>query len=565
MENFNSEKWLRPGTRQCLIRRGLVKSMGYTDADMARPIVGIINTWAETNPGHYHLRQLAEAVKRGVWAAGGFPLEVNTLSICEVFFDVSSLIYRNLLAMTTEELIARHPFDGVVLLGSCDKSVPAQLMAAVSANKPMIFLPGGPMMPGYYQGEALACGTDSFKLWTRHLAGEIDKDGLGELEGCLYGGVGACPIMGTANSMQCATEALGLALPGAATAPAVSAEKMRGAENAGRQIMRLIERDIKVSDILTLDSLKNAITVLMASGGSTNLIIHLTAIARRAGIKLPLDLFQEISDATPLLVDVKPVGRGTVGIEFHQAGGVPALMKELETLLATQVLSVTGKTLGENLAAADSAYNREYITTLDKPLAANGGIAVLRGNLAPRSAVIKRAAASIRQFKGLARVFDSLEAAEKYLLDENSDMDVDKAVILRGYGPKGAPGMPEFGNYLPIPPKLHRRGINDYVRITDARMSGGAFGTVVLHACPEAAVDGPLAALRDNDPIHLDVDAGLLAVDLSDAEIAGRLAAAPYAANAGRASAAHAFKRGFIRHYIDSVMQADLGCDFDYL
>ncbi len=558
MENSTSRKWLKPGTRQCLIRRGLVKSMGYTDADLDRPIVGIINTWAETNPGHYHFRQLAEAVKRGVWAAGGFPLEVNTLSICEVFFDISSLIYRNLLAMTTEELIARHPFDGVVLLGSCDKSVPAQLMAAVSANKPMIFLPGGPMLPGNYKGESLACGTDSFKLWTRHQAGEISECELHGLEGCLYGSVGACPIMGTANSMQAATESLGLALPGSAAAPAVSAEKMRFAEESGRQIMSLIDKDIRVRDILTPEALENCISVLMASGGSTNLIIHLVAIARRAGIRLPLELFQKIGDRTPLLVNIKPSGTGTVGVEFHQAGGVPALMKELEPLLHTGVLTVTGKTLRENLEKQDKPYDRKTIAPLDQPLSGSGGIAVLRGNLAPRGAVVKRSAATIRQFRGEARVFDSLAEAEAYLLDENSDMDEQKAIILRGYGPKGAPGMPEFGNYLPIPPKLYRRGVTDYLRITDARMSGGAFGTVVLHVAPEAAAGGPLGAVRNGDTIVFDVEKGLLEVELAEAEIAARLAGVAFEPK-------EKFERGFVRHYIDNVAQADEGCDFNYL
>ncbi len=558
MENLTSKKWLKPGTRQCLLRRALIKSMGYTDADLERPIVGVINTWAETNPGHYHFRQLAEAVKRGVWAAGGFPLEVNTLSICEVFFDISSLIYRNLLAMTTEELIARHPFDGVVLLGSCDKSVPAQLMAAVSANKPMIFVPGGPMLPGNNKGESLACGTDSFKIWTKFQAGEISECELQGLEGCLYGSVGACPIMGTANSMQCATESLGLSLPGSASALAVSAEKMRFAEESGRQIMTLIEKDIKVRDIVTLESLKNCITVLMASGGSTNLIIHLTAIARRAGIELPLSLFQEISDRTPLLVNVKPAGQGTVGVEFHQAGGVQAVMKELQGVINTNVMTVTGKTLQENLRKRDKSYNREVIATLDKPLSSSGGIAILHGNLAPRGAVIKRSAASILKFRGKARVFDTLAEAETYLLDENSDMDEHKAIILRGYGPKGAPGMPEFGNYMPIPPKLYKRGIKDYVRITDARMSGGAFGTVVLHVCPEAAAGGPLGAVRDGDIIHLDVDRGVIEVELSDEEITARLADVKFESK-------ETFTRGFVRHYIDNVMQADQGCDFNYL
>ena len=558
MENSTSRKWLKPGTRQCLIRRGLVKSMGYTDADLEKPIVGIVNTWGETNPGHANFRELAEAVKRGVWAAGGFPLEINTMSICEVFFDISSLIYRNLLSMTTEELIARHPFDGVVLLGSCDKSVPAQLMGALSANKPMIFLPGGPMLPGNYKGETLVCGTDSFKLWTKYQAGELTAEDLKQAEGCLYGSMGACPIMGTANSMQTATEALGLALPGSASAPAVSALKLRHAEESGRQIMELIRRDVRPRDIVTRKALDNAITVLMSSGGSTNLLIHLVAIAGRAGIELPLDAFQEISDRTRVLVNCKPSGTGSVGIEFHQAGGVPALMKELEPLLHLDALTVTGKTVGENLKTADYSYNRNAIAAFDRPLQPTGGIAVLRGNLAPRGAVIKRSAASIMKFRGEARVFDNLADAEKYLMDPDSDMDENKAVILRGYGPKGAPGMPEFGNYFPIPPKMHRRGVDDFVRITDARMSGGAFGTVVLHVCPEALAGGPLGAVRNGDIIVLDVEKGLLNVELSNEEISKRLAET-------RFEPKEDFKRGFVRHYIDTVLQADEGCDFPYL
>lgn len=560
MKESTSKRWLSGKTRQVLLRRALVKTMGYTDEDLDKPIVGIINTWAETNPGHYNFRELAEAVKRGVWAAGGFPLEVNTMSICEVFFDISSLIFRNLLSMTTEELIERHPFDGVVLMGSCDKNVPAQLMAAVSANKPAIYLPGGPMLPGNYRGESLACGTDSFKLWTKYLAGELKEEDLSNVEGCLYGSVGACPIMGTANSMQCATESLGLSLPGSAGAPAVSAEKFRIAEMTGRRIVGMIQENLRVRDIVTREALENCITVLMASGGSTNLLIHLTAIARRAGITLPLNLFRKISDRTPLLVNTKPVGDYTVGIEFHQAGGVPALMKELESRLHTDALTVTGKTVGENLAKVEHSCNPKAIAPIDHPLSPNGGIATLFGNLAPRGAVIKRAAASpeLLKFRGEARVFDTLADAEKYLLDENSDMDEHKAVILRGYGPKGAPGMPEFGNYMPIPPKLYRRGVKDYLRITDARMSGGAFGTVVLHVCPEAAAGGPLGALRDGDIITMDVDAGTLNVELSDEEIARRLAETKFEPK-------EKFERGFIKHYTEAVLQADEGCDFSYL
>ena len=560
MKESTSKRWLSGKTRQVLLRRALVKTMGYTDEDLDKPIVGIINTWAETNPGHYNFRELAEAVKRGVWAAGGFPLEVNTMSICEVFFDISSLIFRNLLSMTTEELIERHPFDGVVLMGSCDKNVPAQLMAAVSANKPAIYLPGGPMLPGNYRGESLACGTDSFKLWTKYLAGELKEEDLSNVEGCLYGSVGACPIMGTANSMQCATESLGLSLPGSAAAPTVSAEKFRIAEMTGRRIVGMIQENLRVRDIVTREALENCITVLMASGGSTNLLIHLTAIARRAGIELPLNLFREISDRTPLLVNTKPVGDYTVGIEFQQSGGVPALMKELEGMLHTDALTVTGKTVGENLAKVERSCNPKVIAPIDRPLSPNGGIATLFGNLAPRGAVIKRAAASpeLLKFRGEARVFDTLADAEKYLLDENSDMDEHKAVILRGYGPKGAPGMPEFGNYMPIPPKLYRRGVKDYLRITDARMSGGASGTVVPHVCREAAAGGPLGALRDGDIITMDVDAGTLNVELSDEEIARRLAETKFEPK-------EKFERGFIKHYTEAVLQADEGCDFAYL
>jgi len=560
MENNYSEKWKRRGDRQALLRNALLKAMGYTDKDIEKPIVGIINTWAETNPGHVHFRQLSEAVKRGVWAAGGFPLEVNTMSICEVFFDISSMIYRNLLSITTEELIARHPFDGVVLIGGCDKNIPAQLMAAVSANKPTIYLPGGAMLPGNYKGQTLACGTDSFVLWNKYTSGELTLDEVSKREGCLYGSVGACPIMGTANTCQSITEAIGLALPHSASCLGVSSEKLRISEETGRQIVELIKKDIKCLDIINKKSMENAIRVLMATGGSTNLIIHLTAIAKRANIDLDLMEFDRISRETPVLVNVKPHGENTVGIEFHNAGGVASLMKVLEEQLHTDCLTVTGKTVGENLKDIDLPYDTNVIRSLDNPILDKGGIAVLKGNLAPKGAVIKRSAASanLLNHRGEARVFDSLEEAEKYLLDENSDMDENKIIVLRGYGPKGAPGMPEFGNYMPIPPKLYKKGIKDYVRITDARMSGGAFGTVVLHVAPEAAVGGPLAAVKDGDIIHLDVDNNLLELEISDEELQERLKHVKLKEHPD-------IKRGFVRNFIDNVVQADEGCDMNYL
>ncbi|MCI5546770.1 MAG: dihydroxy-acid dehydratase [Clostridiales bacterium] len=559
MNNNTSPVWKKRGTRQGLLRNALLKAMGYTDLDIEKPIVGIINTWAETNPGHVHFRQLSEAVKRGVWAAGGFPLEVNTMSICEVFFDLSSLIYRNLLSMTTEELIARHPFDGVVLIGGCDKNIPAQLMAAVSANKPTIFLPGGTMLPGSYKGEALCCGTDSFKLWTRYNMGEIGMDDVIAHEGCLYGSAGACPIMGTANTCQTVTEALGLALPGSAACVAVSAEMLRVSEMTGRRAVGLIEENVCARDIITKKSIENAIHVLMACGGSTNLLIHLKAIARRAGIPLDLMEFDRISNETPLLVNVKPHGQYPVG-EFGRAGGVRAVMKELAPLLHGDCLTVSGRTVAENLASAETAFNREVIRPFDDPILPYGGISVLRGNLAPGGAVVKRSAASAHLLKhrGPARVFDDLAEAEKYLLDENNDMTWDTVIVLRGYGPKGAPGMPEFGNYLPIPKKLYRQGVKDFVRITDSRMSGGAFGTVILHCAPESAAGGPLAAVRDGDMIEIDVDKNLLRLDVSDEELAARLKAVVPKEHPD-------ITRGFVRNFIDNVLQADEGCDMRYM
>lgn len=560
MDNNNSVIWKKRGDRTGMIRNALLKSMGYTDADIEKPFIGIINTWAETNPGHAHFRQLSEAIKRGVWAAGGFPLEVNTLSICEVFFDISSLIYRNLLSITTEELIERHPFDGVVLIGGCDKNIPAHLMAAASANKPTIYLPGGAMLPGNYKGQTLACGTDSFMLYNRYTSGEISLEEMTKYEGCLYGSAGACPIMGTANTCQTVVEALGLALPNSASCLGVSAEKLRICEETGRQIVSLVEKDIRFLDIFNRRSLENAIKVLMATGGSTNLIIHLTAIAKRANIDLKLSDFEKLSNETPVLVNVKPHGTNTVGTGFHNAGGVASLMKEMEGMLDTDCLTVTGKTVRENLKEVDMPYDSEVIRPLDNPLSKEGGIAVLFGNLAPNGAVIKRSAASkkLLNHRGPAKVFESLEECQKYLLDENSDMDENTVIVLRGFGPVGAPGMPENGNFMPLPPKLKRKGIEDFVRITDSRMSGGCFGTQVLHVAPESAVGGPLAAVRDGDIIHLDVDNNLIALEISDEELKNRLSKVKLKEHPD-------IKRGFVRNFIDNVTQADEGCDMAYM
>ena len=560
MKNNYSVCWKKRGDRTGLIRNALLKSMGYTDEDIEKPIIGIINTWAETNPGHIHFRQLSEAVKRGVWASGGFPLEVNTMSICEVFFDISSLIYRNLLSITTEELIERHPFDGVVLIGGCDKNVPAQLMAAVSANKPTIYLPGGAMLPGSYKGKTLACGTDSFYLYNDYTSGKITLEEMTKHEGCLYGSAGACPIMGTANTCQTVAEALGIALPNSASCLGVSAEKLRISEETGRSAVELVKNDIKCLDIINRKSMENAIRVLMATGGSTNLIIHLIAIARRANIDLKLDDFERISKETPVLVNVKPHGTENVGMGFHNAGGVASLMKEMEDMLHGSCLTVTGKTVGENLLDIDMPYDTNIIRPLDNPIEQKGGIAVLYGNLAPNGAVIKRSAASphLLNHRGKAKVFEDLTECQKYLLDDNSDVTPDTVIVLRGYGPKGAPGMPENGNFMPLPPKFNKMGVNDFVRITDARMSGGCFGTQVLHIAPESAVGGPLAAVHDGDIIHLDVDNNLIELEVSQEEIKERL-------KKFKPKQHKDIKRGFVRDFIDNVTQADEGCDLTYM
>lgn len=560
MKNNYSENWKKRGDRTGLIRNALLKSMGYTDTDIEKPIIGIINTWAETNPGHIHFRQLSEAVKRGVWSSGGFPLEVNTMSICEVFFDISSLVYRNLLSITTEELIERHPFDGIVLIGGCDKNIPAQLMAAVSANKPTIYLPGGAMLPGSYKGKTLACGTDSFYLYNDYTSGKISLEEMTKHEGCLYGSAGACPIMGTANTCQTVTEALGIALPNSASCLGVSAEKLRISEETGRKAVELVNKNIKCLDIINEKSVENAMRVLMATGGSTNLIIHLIAIARRANIDLTLDDFERISKETPVLVNVKPHGTENVGMGFHNAGGVASLMKEMEHMLNGECLTVSGKTVSENLKEIDMPYDKNTIRPLDNPIEEKGGIAVLYGNLAPNGAVIKRSAASTRLLKhrGPAKVFENLTECQKYLLDENSDITPDTVIVLRGYGPKGAPGMPENGNFMPLPPKLNKMGINDFVRITDARMSGGCFGTQILHVAPESAVGGPLAAVRDGDIIHLDVDNNLIELEVSDSKITERL-------KSFKPKTHSDIKRGFVRNFIDNVTQADEGCDLTYM
>jgi dihydroxy-acid dehydratase len=533
---------------------GLFKSMGFTERDLQNPIVGIVNTWSELNPGHYHLRTVAEAVKRGVWQSGGTPLEFNTISLCEVFIEGSSLPYRNLLAMDTEAMLKVHPLDAAVLLSTCDKDVPAQLMGAASADIPSIMVTGGPVLPGRFRDEDVVCCTDISRYEAELRAGNITKEDMVELESCIIPGIGACGMMGTANTMQSMAEALGMTLPGSANIPAVYARRYWVAEESGRQIMELMKNDVKPSDIMTQKAFENAIRVLEALGGSTNAIIHLIAIAHQLDIELDLRLFDKLSGETPYLANVKPSGKYVVA-DFHEAGGVLAVMKELEPLLHTDVLTVTGKTLKENLAHV-KVNRTPVIAPLNKPLSEEGGLAILFGNLAPDGAVIKVSAASpnLLQHRGRAVVFNSMAEVREKLLGAE-DLSPDDVLVLRYVGPKGA-GMPEYG-MLPLPTKLLAKGIRDMVRVTDARMSGGHFGTIVLHVAPEAAVGGPLAAVETGDMVELDVKRRRIDVKLTDNQIEERLK--DWKPPPPR------HKRGYMALFTDSVEQANKGCIFPFL
>ena len=533
---------------------GLFKSMGFTEHDLQNPVVGVVNTWSELNPGHYHLRMVAVAVKRGVWQSGGTPLEFNTISLCEVFIEGSSLPYRNLLALDTEAMLKVHPLDAAVLLSTCDKDVPAQLMGAASADIPSIMVTGGPVLPGRFRDEDVVCCTDISRYEAELRAGKISKEDMVELENCIIPGIGACGMMGTANTMQSMAEALGMALPGSANIPAVYARRYWVAEESGRQIMELMKNDVKPSEIMTRKAFENAIRVLEALGGSTNAIIHLIAIAHQLDIELDLRLFDKLSGETPWLANVKPSGKYMV-LDFYEAGGVLAVMKELEPLLYTDVLTVTGKTLKENLADV-KVKRTPVIAPLTKPLSEEGGLAILFGNLAPDGAVIKVSAASpnLLQHRGKAIVFNSMAEVREKLLD-SEDVSPDDVIVLRNVGPKGA-GMPEYG-MVPLPTKLLEKGIRDMVRVTDARMSGGHFGTIVLHVAPEAAVGGPLAAVETGDVIELDVKRRSIEVKLTENQIEKRLkewnAPPPK------------YKRGYMALFTDSVEQANKGCIFPFL
>jgi dihydroxy-acid dehydratase len=531
--------------------------MGYGAEDYAgKPVIGIINTWSDLSICHSHFRSRAEEIKRGVWQAGGFPVELPAMPITETYMKPSPMLYRNFLAMQTEEMMLSQPIDGVVLMGGCDKTTPGLLMGAISVDLPAIYLPAGPMLRGNWNGQPLGSGSDVWKYWAEKCAGNITEEQWSEMEDGIARSAGHCMTMGTASTMTSVAEAMGMTLPGAASIPAVDANHQRMATNCGRRIVEMVWADFKPSDILTANSFENAITTDMAIGGSTNAIIHIVAMAGRAGIKIDLKQFDEIAQRTPMIANVRPSGQFLME-DFYYAGGLRALLNELGGMLKLDALTVNGKTLGENIASANIC-NQDVIRTIENPVSAKGGTAVLYGNLAPNGAVIKPTAMDprLQQHTGRAVVFKNYNDMAARIDDEALDVDADSVLVLQNAGPLGGPGMPEWG-MLPIPKKLLKQGVRDMVRISDARMSGTSYGACVLHVSPESYVGGPLALVRDGDLIDLDVPNRKLTLQVSEEELTQRRAAwnppqRPY-------------ERGFTALYLDHVTQADQGCDFDFL
>jgi dihydroxy-acid dehydratase len=539
------------------LRRSFAKSMGYSGELLGRPVVGIADSRSGFNNCHRHFPELIDAVKRGVLAAGGLPIEFPTVSLGEVFLSPTSMMFRNLMSMDVEEMIRAQPMDAVVLVGGCDKTVPAQLMGAASADLPAVQLLAGPMMPTSFRGERLGACTDCRRFWALHRAGKVDSSEIETIEGNLATTAGTCAVMGTASTMASIAEALGMALPGSAAIPAVHADRLRAAEASGRRAVELTKEAIRPSQIITEKSVENALRVLLAIGGSTNAIVHLTAIAGRAGISVSLKRLNEISDTTPVLVDLKPTGQHYMS-DLYAAGGVGAVMRELKPLLHLDCMTVAGVTLKEVLEKLPSWVDRSVVRPFAEPLAKEGGLVALFGSLAPNGAILKRSAADSRLFEkeGRAVVFASLDDLAARIDDGALDVTADDFLVLQNAGPKSGYAMPESG-YLPIPAKLARAGVKDMVRMSDARMSGTAYGTIVLHVSPESAVGGPLALVRNGDRIRLSVRERRIDLLVHKDEIRKRKAAwqPPVTPPA----------RGYAKLYMDHVLQAEHGCDFDFL
>ncbi len=555
---LRSRHWFGERSLDGFMHRAYLRAEGFSEALFdGRPVVGIANSWSELTNCNAHLRQVAEAVKRGVLAAGGFPLEFPTISLGEILMKPTTMLFRNLMAMEVEECIRAYPLDAVVLLSGCDKTTPAMLMGAASADLPAIMVTGGPMLRGNWRGEPLGSGTDARRLWAERRAGRLTDEELCEIEACLSRSSGHCMVMGTASTMAAMAEALGMALPGSAAIPAPDSRRLALAEVSGRHAVELAKAGgPRPSEIMTAKAFDNAIRSDMAIGGSTNAIVHLVAIAGRAGVPLPLARFDELSRTTPLLVNVKPSGKYLME-DFFYAGGLPVVLKELLPLLHGDAPAVNGKTLADNVREAQ-CWNDDVIRPLAMPLAPEGGTVILTGNLCPDGAVLKQSAASAHLLihRGRAVVFETHADLARRIDDESLAIDETSVLVLKHAGPKGAPGMPEWGA-APIPTRLLKRGVKDMVRISDARMSGTSYGTVILHVAPESAVGGPLALVRDGDEIELNVPKRALTLRVDDGELARRRAA-------WRPPAPH-YASGYGRLFLDHVLQANEGCDFDFL
>jgi dihydroxy-acid dehydratase len=542
------------------LRKAFIKAMGYSDDALDRPIVGITNTYSDYNPCHGNVPALIEAAKRGVMLAGGMPMVFPTISIHESFAYPTSMYLRNLMAMETEEMIRAQPMDAVIVIGGCDKTLPAQIMAAVSADVPTVVIPVGPMVIGHHKGASLGACTDCRLYWGAHRAGKIDAAEIDVINGRLAPSVGTCMVMGTASTIACMTEAMGLSLPMSATVPAPHAERIRIAEASGKRAAEMaVAGGPRPTEILTASAFRNAQVVMQAIGGSTNGIIHLTAIANRTPHKIDLETFDAIGREVPVLIDLKPSGDHYME-HFHHAGGVPKLLQQLGSLIDLDAKTITGGTLRDLVANAEQVPGQTVIRSADNPITPIGAMAVLRGNLAPRGAVIKHSAATpaLLQHTGRAIVFDSVPDMINRVDDPDLDVNADDILVLRNAGPKGAPGMPEAG-YLPIPKKLARQGVKDMVRISDARMSGTAFGTIVLHITPESADGGPLGLVQNHDQIRLDVAGRRIDLLVDDAELARRLTLQ------SQQQIVELPARGYARLFQHTVLQADEGCDFDFM
>jgi len=555
-EELRSHRWFGVNDLRSFDHRSRTAQMGYDRSDYAgKPVIAIINTWSDINTCHTHFKQRVEEVKRGVWQAGGFPVEMPAMSLAEVMQKPTTMMYRNFLAMETEELLRSYPADGAVLMGGCDKTTPALLMGAISMNLPSIYFPAGPMLSGHWRDTTLGSGSDTWKYWAELRAGNITERDWQEIEDGIARSPGTCMTMGTAATMMSLAESLGFTLPGAASIPAPDSNHAKLATLTGKRAVEMVWEDLKPRDFLRKESFDNAIVTLMAMGGSTNALIHLVAIAGRAGIKLPLERFNEFSAKVPLLANVRPSGDRYLMEDFYYAGGLRALLAELKDLLHLETKTVNGATLGENLAGA-RIYNGEVIRSRKNPLKESGGLVVVRGNLAPNGAVIKASATKIAKHVGRAVVFDDYNDMAARIDREDLDVDAGSVLVLRNAGPLGGPGMPEWG-MLPVPKKLLKQGVRDMVRISDARMSGTSYGCCVLHVAPESFVGGPLAFVRNGDLIELDVDKRVLDLKISPEEMEKR--------KSSWKRPVRKYERSYGAIFSGHVKQADEGCDFDFL